>query len=307
MDRLGGWLGQCSDKVKIGDIAMAKLLPDLLKDLWQTVDEVGFTGEHFYYEKERLLDECRNTWAQALILDGHQILKESLLCELGSYVGCEDLAEIERRCSIGWKQVEDEWHERVDPAIGQSVERFYDRTEAYLYNLIWWHTLSEDDTPLAYVTALQFARQRECGSYLDFGAGISSGGVLFARHGFQVASADISSSLLAFSGWRFRERGLSAQMIDLKQMALPHGAYDLVTAMDVFEHLVDPAGAIDQISDALKPRGFLYGRFACREDDDRPQHIVHDFEPVFQRLSALGFVQVWEDDWLWGHQVFQKP
>ncbi len=286
---------------------MAKLLPDLLKDLWQTVDEVRFTGEHFYYEKERLLDEYRRTWSQALILDGHRDLKESLLCELGSYVGCEDLAEIERRCSIGWKQVEDEWHERVNPGISHSIERFYDRTEAYLYNLIWWHTLSEDDTPLAYVTALHFARQRECGSYLDFGAGISSGGILFARHGFQVASADISSSLLAFSGWRFRKRDLSAQMIDLKQMALPNGAFDLVTAMDVFEHLVDPVGAIDQISDALKPRGFLYGRFACIEDDDRPQHIVRDFEPVFQRLSALGFVQVWEDEWLWGHQVFQKP
>src|SRR5712692_3182441 len=286
---------------------MEKLLPDVLKDLWQTVDEGRFTGEHFYCEKEHLLDECRNTWAQALILDGHQILKESLLSELGSYVGCEDLAEIERRCSIGWKQVEDEWQERVDPAMGQSIERFYDRTEAYLYNLIWWHTLSEDDTPLAYVTALHFAKQRECCSYLDFGAGVSSAGILFARHGLEVASADISSSLLRFSAWRFLKRGLSAQWIDLKHSGLPSEGFDFVTAMDVFEHLVDPVGAIDQISDALKPRGFLYGRFACREDDERPQHIVHDFEPVFQRLRTLGFIQVWEDGWLWGHQVFQKP
>ncbi len=55
------------------------------------------------------------------------------------------------------------------------------------------------------------------------------------------------------------------------------------------------------------PGGFLYGRFACREDDERPQHIVHDFEPAFERLRALGFSLVWEDEWLWGHQVFQKP
>ncbi len=293
--------------MKIGGIAMAKLLPDLLKDLWQTVDDVRFTGEQFYDEKERQLDEYRRTWSQALVLNGHGSLKESLLWELGCYVGCDDPAEIERRCSIGWKQVEDEWHEKVDSASSQAIERFYDETEAYLYNLIWWHTLSEDDTPLAYVTALQFAKQHGCRSYLDFGAGASSGGILFARHGLEVASADISSSLLAFSAWRFRIRDLPAQMLDLKRMALPNGAFDLVTAMDVFEHLVDPVVAIDQISDALKPRGFLYGRFACREDDDRPQHIVRDFEPVFQRLSALGFVQVWEDEWLWGHTVFQKP
>lgn len=286
---------------------MEKLLPDILKDLWQTVEEGRFTGEHFYYEKQRLLDEYRNTWAQALILDGHQSLKESLLCELGSYVGCEDLVEIERRCSMGWKQVEDEWHQRVDPATSRSIERFYEQTEAYLYNLIWWHTLSEDDTPLAYVTALHFAKQHGCGSCLDFGAGVSSGGILFARHGLEVASADISLSLLEFSAWRFAKRALSARRIDLKQAGLPSGAFDLVTAMDVFEHLVDPVGAVDQISEALSPRGFLFGRFACREDDERPQHIVRDFAPVFQRLRALGFVQLWEDEWLWGHQVFQKP
>jgi hypothetical protein len=23
-------------------------------------------------------------------------------------------------------------------------------------------------------------------------------------------------------------------------------------------------------------------------------------------MQALGLVQVWQDEWLWGHQVFQK-
>jgi hypothetical protein len=31
-----------------------------------------------------------------------------------------------------------------------------------LYELMWWHTLNEDASPLAYVTALRFAQQREC-------------------------------------------------------------------------------------------------------------------------------------------------
>jgi hypothetical protein len=33
---------------------------------------------------------------------------------------------------------------------------------------------------------------------------------------------------------------------------------------------------------------------------------VHDFEPTFERRRALGFVEVWRDEWLWGYQVFQK-
>lgn len=285
---------------------MEKLLPDVLKDLWQTVDEQHFTGVQFYYEKERLLDEYRRRWGCALVLDGHPNLKDSLLWELGRYVGCGDFVEIERRCSIAWKGVEDEWHQKVEDGSSQSIDRFYDETEAYLYNLIWWHTLIEDDTPLAHVTALDFARQCGCESYLDFGSGISSGAILFARDGMEIACADISSSLLDFSAWRLHKRGLHARLIDLKQRPLPGNAFDLVTAMDVFEHLTNPTGAVDQIWEALRSGGFLYGRFALEPDDKRPQHIVHDFEPVFRQLRDRGFVPVWEDEWLWGHQVFQK-
>jgi SAM-dependent methyltransferase len=284
-----------------------KLLPDALKDLWQTVDEEQFTADQFYSEQQRLLGAHRDVWREALTLNGYPTLQESLLRELGRYVGCEDLDELERRCSIAWKRVEDEWHERVDPSpTGLAIEQFYDRTDAYLYNLTWWHTLVEDDTPLAYVTALRFAQQRQCRRYLDFGAGISSGGILFARHGFEVASADISSSLIRFSRRRFANRGIPALLIDLKVRAMPAQSFDLITAMDVFEHIVDGVVAVDQIAAALAPGGFLYARFAAEPDDVRPQHIAHDFEPAFHRLHELGFQQVWEDEWLWGHQVFRK-
>src|SRR5215471_17596939 len=286
---------------------METLLPDTLKTLWEAVEEEQFTGEQFYSEQERLLNEYRCTWRDALILHGYQDLRDSMLSELGEFVRCDDRAEVERRCRIGWKGVEDEWQQKVDPGSSRTIQEFYDRTEAYLYNLTWWHSLVEDETPLAYITALHFAKQRGCRRYLDFGAGISSGGILFARHGFEVASADISSSLLGFSRWRFEKRGIAARLIDLKEQPMPEQSADVITAMDVCEHLVDPVGAVDQIARALAPGGYLYGRFACAPDDERPQHIVRDFEPMFDRLHQLGFAKVWEDEWLWGHQVFQKP
>jgi hypothetical protein len=76
--------------------------------------------------------------------------------------------------------------------------------------------------------------------------------------------------------------------------------------MDVFEHLTDPVAVVEKLWTALRPGGFLYARIAAESDEDRPQHIVQDFEPTFERMRALGFVEVWRDDWLWGHQVFQK-
>ena len=69
------------------------------------------------------------------------------------------------------------------------------QSQATMYELMWWHTLVDDNSPLAYVTALQFGPAARV-SYLpvDFGAGVGSGGILFARHGFAVTLADISST-----------------------------------------------------------------------------------------------------------------
>jgi SAM-dependent methyltransferase len=80
----------------------------------------------------------------------------------------------------------------------------------------------------------------------------------------------------------------------------------MITAMDVFEHLSDPLEAVEKLWSALKKGGFLYGRISAEDDENRPQHIVHDFEPTFERMRALGLIEVWRDEWLWGHQVFQK-
>jgi mycofactocin glycosyltransferase len=285
---------------------MEKLLPDQLKQLWQAVDQKQMTLERFTQEQERFLSEYRNLWEKALILEGHNNLPESLCAELAAYFGCEDVSEIQRRCLCALSKVKGEWQDTVDRQDQDSVHEFYNSSDAMIYELMWWHTLGEDASPLAYVTALHFAKLHGCTSYLDFGAGVGSGGILFARHGLAVTLADISTSMLHFSHWRFRLRGLSAHFIDLKTSGLPPNSFDMLAAMDVFEHLVDPVQAVDELWRTLKPGGFLFGRFHAEVDEDRPHHIVQDFGPTLERLETLGFVEVWRDEWLWGHQVFQK-
>jgi 2-polyprenyl-3-methyl-5-hydroxy-6-metoxy-1,4-benzoquinol methylase len=286
---------------------MEKLLPDQLQHLWQSVVAQELTAADFTSVQERLTDEYRGVWKQVLLLSGHQDLQNSVLTEIGRYEGCPDLAELQRRCQHAVAHVRQEWQEqRVNPNDRHSVERFYDASQAMLYELMWWHTLSEDVSPLAYVNALRFAEQRGCRHYLDFGSGVGSGAILFARHGFQVTLADISSRLLDFSRWRLEQRSLPAHYIDLNTSRLPSQAFDFVSAMDVFEHLIDPPGTVEHLSAALKPGGFLFARIAAEPDEDRPQHIVQDFQPTFERLRSLGFIEVWRDSWLWGHQVYQK-
>jgi 2-polyprenyl-3-methyl-5-hydroxy-6-metoxy-1,4-benzoquinol methylase len=285
---------------------MLSLLPEHLKDFWQTVVGQQHTEEDYTCECNRGLAEYRQTWEHALLLPGYDNLRQSLLSELGRYTQCADLAEVQQRCEQAVASLRQEWEGYVEPSDPRSVERFYDQNQTMLHELMWWHTLGEDVSPLAYVLALRFAQQRGCQSYLDFGSGVGAGALLFARHGFRASLADISSALLNFSTWRLGIRKLPARYIDLKHGQLPSQGYDMITAMDVFEHLSDPIDAAEKLWAALNRGGFLYARISAEDDEDRPQHIVHDFGPTFERMRALGFVEIWRDDWLWGHQVFQK-
>ena len=285
----------------------ADLLPDRVKELWTAGRRDNVPAEQLWQEQQRLTTEYKDIWSDALRFGDHADLKSSLLSEVGDYVGCTDLGVVERRCRGAVVELKDEWERRgIDAADAAAVEAFYEQSQAYPFDLMWWHTLSDDTTPLAYVVALRFAQEHGCRRYLDFGSGVGSAGILFARYSFDVTLADISDSLLAFASWRLRRRGLVCTLLDLKRTSLPSEHYDIVTAMDVWEHLADPVGVVDQVADAIAPGGFLFGRFAAEPAESYPQHIVVDFAPTFRRLAERGFVEAWRDDWMWGHQAFRK-
>jgi SAM-dependent methyltransferase len=286
---------------------MESLLPDRLKELWRRVDERELTADAAQRQQESLLDEYRAIWTKALVREEANDLKQSLLRELATYLGWSDLDDVEARCRAIGSELKGDWERIVQRDDPLSIDRFYDESQAHLFELIWWHSLAEDQTPLAYVLALDFACRHPGRRYLDFGAGVGSGAILFAQHGFEVACADISSPLLRFAEWRLAQRGLKAQIIDLKTSKLPANGFDVITTMDVFEHLRDPLAAVDQLVSALRPGGQIFGRFAAERDAERPQHILFEFGPTFQRLATHGMAEVWRDQWLWGHQVFQKP
>jgi hypothetical protein len=282
------------------------LLPDQLRSAWETVVSKQHSSDEFSKFQKEALEACRWIWQKALLLPGEEDLKRSLVVEISDYFGCDDLDQIQRHCERGAVRVADEWDSKVDPSSSRSIETFYDQSEAYIYDLMWWHTLVCDAAPLAYVLAMQFANQRGCKRYLDFGSGVGAGAILFAANGFDVAMADISSTLLKFSQWRLNRWNMPAISIDLKTSKLPKNAFDIVTAMDVFEHLVDPVGTVEQLWLSMKTGGFLFGRFHAECDAGHPQHIITDFAPTLARMRELGLVEVWRDGWLWGHQIFQK-
>jgi SAM-dependent methyltransferase len=282
------------------------LVPSRLKALWAEAEAGRLTTEEFGAQERELIRGYVEIWTDALLLPGEDDLQRSICVELGRLVGSDDLAEIERKCRSALHDMRDQWNAEVKKGDAIATLNYYDKTEHYSYELMWWHSLVQDQGPLAYVVALHLALQNGFKDSLDFGSGVGSGGLLFSRHGFSITLADVSSTLLDFSRRRLQARGIPATFIDLKTTELPVNQYDLITAMDVFEHIAEPEKAVEPIARALRPGGILFGRFSAEPDEDHPSHITYDFGPTFRRLNELGLKECWRDEWLWGHQAFRK-
>jgi 2-polyprenyl-3-methyl-5-hydroxy-6-metoxy-1,4-benzoquinol methylase len=281
------------------------LLPDSLREVWEEVDAGRLSQAAACATQERLLEEYRILWRNALLLDGEGDLRTSLLREVAAYYDIKEFAEVERRCVSAVTTMQREWEENIDPQQRTSIESFY-QSPTMVYDLMNWHSLQDDTGPLAYVLGLEIARAHQVRTCLDFGSGVGSGAVLFTQAGIKMTLADISTSLLQFAHWRFVRRKLSAHFLDLSHCALPAASFDMILAMDVFEHLTDPVGTTEQLWQALRPGGLLFARIHVENAGTHPQHIVQDFSPTFARIHELGFVQIWQDTWLWGHQLFEK-
>jgi SAM-dependent methyltransferase len=283
-----------------------KLLPDHLRSVYEAMQRKELTGDGYVRAEQEGQDAYRQLWSQALLLPGFGDLAESMASELGRYVDA-DPAEVRRRCAAASTDVHAEWDATVDESDRASVEAFYNTSQSEIYGLHWWHTLLDDLSPLAYVNALIYAQAKPGRAYLDFGSGVGSGGLLFADAGFEISLADISTPLLQFSRWRHEQRNIPLHFYDLKTQSLPENAFDIVTAMDVFEHLFDPVSTVETLFRSMRPGALLFGRIqADRDDNHRSGHIVTDFGPTHRRMNELGLREVWRDDWIWGHYCYEK-
>ncbi|AHY47922.1 mycofactocin system glycosyltransferase [Rubrobacter radiotolerans] len=228
--------------------------------------------------------EPRELWTEALLLPGHADLRRSLVGELAEYLGSPE-DEVEGRCRTGAELLAAEWR-AAGPQGAEEVERFYRTTDAYLYDLTWWHTLTEDESALAAVEALRTAKEHRARTVLDFGAGIGSLGLLLSRWGFDVTLAEINAGLADYARHRFRRRGLSATFIGPDH--LPEAAFDFVSAVDVLEHLPEPLPVFERLARALKPGGTLFVHLPPEEDGSRPMHLWHDPEELLRHAAGAG-------------------
>ena len=231
-------------------------------------------------------EERISRWREALLLPGETDLLQSSLRDLADYFGISQ-AEAERACESALGDSKREWEAAARRTPEQVID-FYDRTRSYIFEHVWWHVVSAEQNA-ANVEILDCAQRCGAREYLDFGSGVGANAILFARSGLKVTLADVSQTMLDFARWRIERRGLRAEYIYLRQAKLPRRRFDFVTAVDVFEHLVDPGKELWRIGAALKPGGMIIFNDCTGQDRERPMHILPAAAPIYLGLRRSGF------------------
>ena len=213
---------------------------------------------------------ARSIWESALILPDYRDFKESMIQELCFYYKI-NRQEVLNRFNNIVKASKDEW-EAKERSYQKQIVDFYDQSDNYIFEHVQWH-INHGHCGES-VWALNVAKKGKYIKYLDFGSGIGSTGILFAKNGFNVTVADISSKMLQFAECRFNLRGINGCFLDLKRGILKKNEYEFITAIDVFEHLNDPMKTLNEISSSLKQDGLLFIEATYGIDRDRPMHII---------------------------------
>jgi len=128
--------------------------------------------------------------------------------------------------------------------------------------------LSAEDHPIALLRSENTLRnpwiiktieeQKGLCKILDIGCGAGLLTTPLAKLGHSVSGIDSSVSSLEVA--RNLGKGLSAEYIEGKAEALPFedASFDVVSAMDLLEHVENPAKVIEEASRVLKPGGLFF-------------------------------------------------
>jgi 2-polyprenyl-3-methyl-5-hydroxy-6-metoxy-1,4-benzoquinol methylase len=185
-----------------------------------------------------------------------------------------------------------EWRASAGTAGG--LTEFYNSVTSWSFDLLWFAYLQTVGFayPNHVVVADRLAPPRAGARVLDFGSGVGVTAQLFGTLGYEVTLADVSAPLLAFARWRLERRGVKASYVHLPA-ELPPDSYDLITALDTFAHVPDPARAARELHQATRPGGYLVANFDVRRRSERNAwHLHEDDLPLRWAIEQSGYTAV---------------
>jgi SAM-dependent methyltransferase len=238
------------------------------------------------------LDSTEMEWFNAgLLLPGVADVRQAILDDLSSYSGLTP-AECAERCR-NWESWSVEEWQAGDRTSAAGLRDFYLTTQSWAFDLMWYAYLqSTGHVASASVLSLRaIPASGRGGAHLDFGSGAGFTSQLFARAGYQVTLADVSTPLLDFARYRLSRRGVAAEYIDLNDEKLEVGRYDVITALDALTQVPDLAEVAAGLHDALRSGGWLITNFDVRPPSpENAWHLYQDDLDLRAVMHRTGFM-----------------
>ena len=174
-----------------------------------------------------------------------------------------------------WAQRSAAAHEPSSPELKPAIVHFWRRDPAVLPAFIWplseegpargaLERLTPEDPACAgsiathmsrYAFAAQLCRGKRV---LDVGCGVGYGSDYLAAEGAaEVVGLDISEEAIAYANRHYCRPNLRYLRADALHLPSDLGSFDVIVALEIFEHVSDPGCLLDQLSHHLREDGVL--------------------------------------------------
>jgi 2-polyprenyl-3-methyl-5-hydroxy-6-metoxy-1,4-benzoquinol methylase len=103
-------------------------------------------------------------------------------------------------------------------------------------------------------TVASFEDRRDLNRWLDVGCGAGTLVEIAAGRGWEATGTEVSEAPVRL----LRERGFDVLHGELIDLDLPQGGFDVVSMIEVVEHLAEPDKMLEEVARLLRPGGALY-------------------------------------------------
>jgi 2-polyprenyl-3-methyl-5-hydroxy-6-metoxy-1,4-benzoquinol methylase len=166
---------------------------------------------------------------------------------------------------------------------------------------MWFHyAMSTNLRADEFLALLEPHLPRSAKRYLDVGCGFGGNLCAFAGRGLEVAGIEIDPVRIGLSRANVRDRGLTDCVLDVSilEEGLPErlGLFDVITCIDVIEHVADARPALENLAGLLNPEGVLFLEIP---NMDSLAFVASD-----GHFNLFGITQLERDDAVEVHEAF---
>jgi len=172
--------------------------------------------------------------------------------------------------------------ERKPRTAEADYRSFYAETDYFVLRQMYYH---RNDCYHRIGATLRRAGRR--GDFCEYGCGVAPVAAWLRRRfpGWRYTLVDLPTPTLEFARWRLRD----CPDVEFKTPGLGADlpldrAYDVITCLDVLEHVVNPLQVVRHLVEHLKPGGVLFVNFV---DDAGGENLA---ESAAQRADTLAYL-----------------